>query len=191
LLSITLKQRRQRQPQNAPASSGVLAQYLEFTTDFGCQNPSWRFSRAAWGPAHAAPDTQEDLEEQQFAAEADLRDFLADNPTCIEPGLRLYEAEGRSGIEYAIDDGYIDLLMIDREGKFLVIELKLGRGRNKTVGQLLYYMGWVDEHLGSAPCRGMIIAKEISDDLRVAARRVPGVSLCRYTMSVAVHHLDQ
>ncbi|MFZ1934969.1 MAG: hypothetical protein WCB27_21335, partial [Thermoguttaceae bacterium] len=39
LLSITLKQRRQRQPQNAPASSGVLAQYLEFTTDFGCQNP--------------------------------------------------------------------------------------------------------------------------------------------------------
>ncbi|MGA7700691.1 MAG: hypothetical protein WCB27_13860, partial [Thermoguttaceae bacterium] len=53
LLSITLKQRRQRQPQNAPASSGVLAQYLEFTTDFGCQNPLGNGLRAV--PIVAGP----------------------------------------------------------------------------------------------------------------------------------------
>lgn len=38
----------------------------------------------------AATDAEEDEEEQAFAAEADLRDFLANNLACVEPGLRLY-----------------------------------------------------------------------------------------------------
>jgi hypothetical protein len=62
----------------------------------------------------------------------------------------------------------------------------VGRGRNKTVGQLLYYMGWVDKNLGKGPCRGMIIAKEIPDDLMLAVQRVPGVSLFRYHLNVSV-----
>jgi hypothetical protein len=33
------------------------------------------------------PDEAEEEADQQFAAEADLRDFLAKNPTCIEVGL--------------------------------------------------------------------------------------------------------
>jgi Endonuclease NucS len=125
-------------------------------------------------------------EEQQFAAESDLRDFLAKNPGCIEPGLRLYHAEDQAGVEYAIEGGRIDILALDREGRFVVIELKVGRGRNKTVGQLLYYMGWVDKHLSKTPCRGMIIAKEISDDLVLAVQRANGVSLHRYKLSVLV-----
>ncbi len=123
---------------------------------------------------------------REFAAEDDLRDFLAKNPGCIEPGLRLYEADGRKGIEFRIDDGRIDILALDKNGKPVVIELKVGRGRNKTLGQLLYYMGWVDKHLGHGPCRGIIIAKEITDDLVVAVHRVPGVSLLRYSLSVSV-----
>jgi len=35
------------------------------------------------------PDEAEEEADQQFAAEADLRDFLAKTPTCIEAGLRL------------------------------------------------------------------------------------------------------
>jgi hypothetical protein len=129
---------------------------------------------------------QGDDEDQQFAAEADLRDFLAKNPGRIEAGLQLYSSEGKSGVEYAIDGGFIDLLMLDRDHRFVVIELKVGRGRNRTIGQLLYYMGWVDNNLGMAPCRGMIIVKEISDDLKTAVQRVPDVSLHQYSLSVAV-----
>lgn len=134
------------------------------------------------------PDLQDEIleDDQQFAAESDLRDFLAKNPNCIEPGLRLYQAEGRSGIEFAVDGGYIDILALDREGRFVVIELKVGRGRNKTIGQLLYYMGWVDKYLSKTPCRGMIIAKEIADDLVLAVQRANGVSLHRYSLSVSV-----
>jgi RecB family endonuclease NucS len=134
--------------------------------------------------------TEEEIEDQengqQFAAEADLRDFLAKNPSCIEKGLRLYQSDSRSGVEFPVENGYIDILAIDQNQSFVVVELKVGRGRNKTIGQLLYYMGWVDKNLGKAPCRGMIIAKEIPDDLALAVQRVPGVSLYRYNLSVSV-----
>ncbi len=135
-------------------------------------------------------ETEEEESEQAFAAESDLRDFLAKNPASIEPGLSLYQKEGRSGVEYPIENGYIDILAVDRDKRFVVIELKVGRGRNKTVGQLLYYMGWVDNHLGNGPCRGMIIARDISDDLKLAVRRVPGVSVARYHLTVSVELLS-
>lgn len=130
-----------------------------------------------------------DLSEQAFAAESDLRDFLAGNLDCIESGLRLYEGKEHSGIEFPLDPGRIDILAVDTHGKYVVIELKLSRGRNKTLGQLLYYMGWVDTNLGNGPCRGIIVAREIGDDLRIAAQRVPGISLYRYDLKVSVEKL--
>jgi hypothetical protein len=68
----------------------------------------------------------------------------------------------------------------------VVIELKRSRGRNKTLGQLLYDLGWNDEHLGSGPCRGVIIAKDISADLRVATQRAVGISLMSYRLSMTL-----
>jgi hypothetical protein len=142
---------------------------------------------AGRGPDGADDGESEDEEsDQQFAAESDLRDFLANNPTCIEPGLCLYRSGDRSGVEFPVENGFIDILAVDREGHFVVIELKVGRGRNKTVGQLLYYMGWVDKNLGKGSCRGMIIAKEITDDLMLAVQRAPGASVSRYHLSVSV-----
>lgn len=133
-------------------------------------------------------ENSEEEVEQSFGAENDLRNFLEKNLGCVEKGLRLYDGDGRAGAEFSIDEGRgrIDLLAIDANGGFVVIELKLGRGRNKTLGQLLYYMGWVDNNLSKKPCRGIIIAKEIPDDLILAVKRVPGVSLCKYNLSVSV-----
>lgn len=122
----------------------------------------------------------------QFALEAHLRDFLARNLDRIEPGLSLYDAEGVNGIEYPVDGGRLDLLAIDRAGRFVVVELKLSEGRNKALGQLLYYMGWVDQHLGNGPCRGVIIASEINDALAIAVARAPGVSVAEYRMTFSI-----
>ena len=126
------------------------------------------------------------VETFEFALEAHLRDFLAKNLERLEADLRLYEGEGKRGIEFAVDSGRIDLLAIDRNNHFIVVELKLSRGRNAALGQLLYYMGWVDQHLGNGPCRGLIVANEITEELITAVSRVPGVALFRYRMSFAV-----
>lgn len=131
----------------------------------------------------------EDPSEQAFAAESDLRDFLAQNLDKIEPGLRLHMDGERDGVEYPIEGGRIDILAIDTEGKFVVIELKLSRGRNRALGQLLHYMGWVDTHLGRGPCRGIAIAREISDDLKLAALRTSGVSLYCYHLNVSLEKM--
>ena len=137
----------------------------------------------------SAEENEAEVEEQQFAAESDLRDFLAKNLERIEPGLRLVERGGKTGVEFSIDDGRIDILALDRDDKFVVIELKLSRGRSRTIGQLLYYMGWIDENLGNGPCRGMIIAREITGDLITAVKRVSGVSLLAYHLSVTVDRI--
>jgi Endonuclease NucS len=129
--------------------------------------------------------------DHQFAAESDLRDFLAKNPTRIESGLNLYQNGDRSGVEFPVENGFIDILAVDRDGRYVVIELKVGKGRNKTIGQLLYYMGWVDKSLGKGPCRGMIIAKEIPDGLMLAVRRVPEVSVLQYHLAVSVEIVSQ
>jgi Endonuclease NucS C-terminal domain len=133
-------------------------------------------------------DTTDEEEEtdRAFAAETDLRDFLAKNLNCIEAGLTLYTTAGQSGVEFPVDGGRIDILAVDQSGRYIVIELKVGRGRNKAVGQLLYYMGWVDKNLGKGPCRGLIIAKDIPDTLVLTVQRAPGVTLARYKLSVSI-----
>ncbi len=88
-----------------------------------------------------------------------------------------------------MEGGRIDLLAIDRNNKFVVIELKLSQGRNRALGQLLYYMGWVDKNLGGGPCRGFIIANDIDEQLSVAVSRVSGVSLAQYRMSFTIEHV--
>ena len=135
-------------------------------------------------------EAEDEEEDQAFAAEADLRDFLANNLACVESGLRLYQKGDQKGIEFPVDDGRIDILAVDKAGRFVIFELKLARGRNRTLGQILYYMGWVDKNLGNGPCRGIIIAKEITDDLTLAVQRVQDVSLYRYKLSVSVEQVS-
>jgi len=157
----------------------IKAQYEEFLAGRAPE---------AEGVSDAPSDPEQALE---FALEAHLRDFLAKNLERIESGLRLYNSSGHNGIEFAVDGGRIDLLAVDRDDKFVVIELKLSLGRNKTLGQLLYYMGWVDKHLGSGPCRGFIIANEIDEQLSTAVSRAAGVSLARYRMSFSIEHVSE
>jgi Endonuclease NucS len=154
----------------------IKGQYEEFLAGRG---PEVISENGDEGPS----DAEQALE---FALEAHLRDFLAKNLERVETGLRLYDSPEHGGIEFPVDSGRIDLLAVDRNNKFVVIELKLSQGRNRTLGQLLYYMGWVDKHLGGGPCRGFIIANDIDEQLSIAVSRVVGISLAKYRMSFAI-----
>ena len=74
-----------------------------------------------------------------------------------------------------------------------MIELKVSQGYDRAVGQLLRYLGWVEENLAEPPqsVRGMIVAREISEDLSLACRSVPNVELYEYELSVSVHRAER
>ena len=180
----------------------ILAEFIQTHWPFGATTPGQKridkYSKRKSDyqyfldtGADATEDVDEDAEDQSFAAESDLRDFLAKNLSCIEQGLKLFQDGQQNGLEYPIDNGLgrIDILAIDSEDRPVVVELKLSRGRNRTIGQLLYYMGWTDKHLGKGMCRGVIIAKEISNDLMLAVQRVSGISLYKYNLSVQVEQV--
>ena len=143
-------------------------------------------------PDEADEDEEAFVPSGEFAYESDLRRFLAKNPSIIEPGLELYQDEGITGVEFPAGGRFIDLLCVDAQQGLVVIELKVSRGYDRVVGQLLRYMAWVRKHHADAgqQVRGMIIAREISDDLRLACSTTPQVELFEYELSVALHRIS-
>ncbi|MDB5608586.1 MAG: hypothetical protein JWP25_5486 [Bradyrhizobium sp.] len=135
--------------------------------------------------AEAEPETEAGAEAaQEFAFERDLRNYLVKNLALIESGLRLYDEEGITGVEFPVGGRFIDILAIDKDGCYVVVELKVSRGYDRVVGQLLRYMGWVEQYMEtSQPVRGIIVAKEITSDLKLAASRLSGVRLIEYEIS--------
>jgi hypothetical protein len=129
----------------------------------------------------------------EFAYEADLRNYLSKNLGKLESGLRLYEEEGITGIEFPVGGRFIDILARDKAGGLVVIELKVSRGYDRVVGQLMRYVAWVKKNLADANqlVRGVIVAREISEDLLLACSMVPDVELFEYEMSLSVRRVNE
>lgn len=129
----------------------------------------------------------------EFAYETDLRNYLAKNLSKLEPGLRLYEEEGITGIEFPVGGRFIDILATDAKGSLVVIELKVSRGYDKVIGQLMRYVAWIKKNLAEANqhVRGVIVAREISEDLMLACSMVPGVELFEYQLSLSLKRVDE
>lgn len=125
----------------------------------------------------------------QFALEQDLQRYLADNLHIIEPGLTLFEDEDIKGFEYPAGGGRrIDILAVDKAGGFVVLELKVEKGYDRVVGQLLRYVNWVRRELAEPGqrVRGIIVCRTMSEDLRLACASIPDIELLEYRLSVTV-----
>lgn len=129
--------------------------------------------------------------EQEFAYEKDLKNFLAKNLSIIETGLTLYEEEGIDGVEYDAGGRYIDILALDKNNRFVVIELKVSKGYDRVIGQLLRYTGWIKENLAeeNKTVRGMIIARNITEDLKIACSQIDNIELFEYSLSVELNKI--
>ncbi len=144
----------------------------------------------------AEPTATEAISDQAFAAEAHLRDFLVgpqQNLEAIEPGLQLFvDDDGKDGVEYHTPVGNIDILAEDRDGGLVIIELKVRRGPDAVVGQILRYKGWVKRHLAEGrPVRGIIIAQHMSDRVQYAAAEAGELELKEYSLSITVTSVSE
>lgn len=128
-----------------------------------------------------------------FAYESDLRDFLAKNLPIIEPGLILFEDEGITGVEYPVGGRFIDILALDKINNYVVIELKVSRGYDRVIGQILRYMAWIEQNQvdPGQKVRGIIIAREITQDLQLAVSKIPDVDLFEYDLSVTLRKINK
>lgn len=120
----------------------------------------------------------------EFAFERDLRNYLEKNLSALEPGLRLFEDEGLTGVEFPAGTRRIDILAVAADGAFVVVELKVSRGYDRVIGQIMRYMAWVKANMADdKSVRGIIVASEISDDLKLAATLLPDVRLVEYELA--------
>lgn len=110
-----------------------------------------------------------------------------------EPSLRLYTEEGITGVEFPVGGRFVDILAVDQTGAYVVIELKVSKGYDRVVGQLLRYINWIRLHHADPgqSVRGIIVAKSISEDLRLACAELSNISLYDYALSVSVTRVKQ
>jgi hypothetical protein len=133
------------------------------------------------------------IERSKFAYESDLQSYLAKNLSLISPDLSLYEEEGISGIEFPVGSRRIDILAVDSNKEYLVIELKVSKGYDRVVGQLLRYISWIRKYHADPgqKVRGVIVAREISEDLLLACSELPNIELFEYELSISLRKTDK
>jgi len=130
-----------------------------------------------------------------FALENHLRDFLKNNLDklkILDSTLQLYKDEdGRDGVEFPTEAGIIDILAIDQNSIPVVFELKVGKGPDRTVGQILRYMGWVKQNLPNGEnVYGIIVASKMNDKLKYAASMVSQIYLYEYSIDFNISKIE-
>jgi len=128
---------------------------------------------------------EEDIEIPSYSVslEKDLINYLASDPSQIEKGLELKEKEYDTR-----NVGRIDLLCIDRNSDFVVVETKKGKESDRVVGQIQRYMGWINRNLAKngENVRGIIIVNEFDEWLDYAVSVNDHIQLKYYEVKFVV-----
>jgi restriction system protein len=145
------------------------------------------------GKPPESEDVSDEVENrQEFVLEKYLEDFIVTNFNGIAhfKGLKIFEEEGVLAQQYETRDpnvGRIDILAQETKSpsSFVVIELKKGRPADKVVGQVLRYMGWVQEKLcgEGQTVRGLVICKEYDPRLSYALKVTKNIGIRYYKIS--------
>lgn len=127
-----------------------------------------------------------------FEFEADLEGHLVNSLGDLEEGLSLYESpDGRSGQQFTTEVGRFDILAVDKNGDFVVTELKVGQASDDACAQILRYMGWVKRHLArERKVRGIIVCRNATDRLKYATSTVGSVGIKEYEVNFNFYDAD-
>ncbi len=107
---------------------------------------------------------------EKDGVERDLQLLLADDPTHVEPGLRLVKRE------WPTDVGPVDLMCRDEADGWVAVEIKR-IGTIDAVEQLTRYLDCIRADPARAACRGVLAAQSLKPQaVALAAQRGIGVA---------------
>lgn len=92
-------------------------------------------------------------------------------PNLPKLGLKLANKRIQQQFSMGIGVGRSDLICMDENDDFVIIELKRGMTSDETIGQVLRYVGWARENLceEGQKVSGWIVAGDYDEQLRLAA----------------------
>jgi hypothetical protein len=137
-------------------------------------------------------DTEKQLKTEEsmnnFPYKDDVRDILAKDLGAVEAGLALYKSDGNNGVKYSAGGKYIDILAIDKDGNYVVIEIDYGKGDEMKIGEVLRNKNWIERNMAKAgeKVRGIIISNEITEDLMMACMNLSEIELYEYEIFVKI-----
>lgn len=148
------------------------------------------------GGVSAAPtivSTDPAIEEPaSFVLEKQLEEFLVANWANTDLGKKydIFQENGELvGQQYPTDTGPLDILAVSKDKKsLLVVELKKGRASDAVVGQILRYMGFVQDELAEPgqTVRGVIITGETDPRIQRALKMTTNVEFYTYHVQFAL-----
>lgn len=84
--------------------------------------------------------------------------------------------------------GFIDILATDTDGAFYVFELKRAKTPDAVIGQIVRYTAWVTKNIANGkPVHGIIVAKEITEQLKDSRVIVPNINLFQYQVAFTLN----
>lgn|ERR1017187_8306007 len=120
----------------------------------------------------SAHETQGSIAER--LDEKSLETVLANRPDLLESGLTVFQRQSR------IPVGRIDLLCIDKNRNYVVVEIKRPAAKfREVVGQITSYMGWVRKNIATKGqlVRGIIVVGRPNERLDYSLDLIPDVSV--------------
>ena len=118
-----------------------------------------------------------------LSLERDLEDFLSNNLGVLEEGLKLIERQKElPGI------GRLDILAKDKNGNYVVIELKAGEANEKAIGQLLAYIEYLKEK-GYKNIRGILVAASYTTKAIYAVKAIEYIKLAKYSIEFKIEYI--
>jgi endonuclease len=123
------------------------------------------------------PASFENTKQQRFSLERDMQAALRRNIASLDTSLKIMD----DGAERAVSSGLIDITCED-DASIVVVELKAGKADSRAIGQILGYMGDLQEEEGGRPVRGILVAHDFDKRAKAAARVVPTLTLKRYSI---------
>jgi len=118
------------------------------------------------------------ISQRPHLAEQNLEDFVIHQLEKIEPDLKLIQRQ------LSTTAGRLDILCQDRLGWYVVVELKRGQGTDQVIGQILRYMGWVQENYSTDKVRGIIIVGKKDNVMSYAVKAAPNIQVKEFRLTI-------